>query len=370
MATKKRKTTKKKTAKKKAPKKKKSVAKKKAPAKKPKKAAKKKAAKKTTASAKKPTRRGRGPESVFIVNPKSSGGKTEKRWPAIEKMLLHRFDSFEVRQTDGPGHATVIAREAIAAGAKNVIAIGGDGTISEVSAGFFDTRGKLLKKPGNASPALGIISAGSGSDFIKSVDIPRDIENAIDVIAKGHTRVIDMGLVTFLNRQGQHETRPFINIADVGIGGEVVDIVQSSGKRSGGLAYQIASLKGLLRYKKPNLKVAIDQNVRREGNFSGVIVCNGRYFGGGMKVAPHAELNDGQFDVIIMGELGVFETAIKMNKVRKGTHIYEDKIEVARARRVTVEAEGKSLLDLDGENPGQCPVKFQIVPNAIKVLIP
>ena len=117
------------------------------------------------------------------------------------------------------------------------------------------------------------------------------------------------------------------------------------------------------------LKITIDDKIDKEGIFNGAIVANGKYFGSGMKIAPHAEPNDGLFDVVILGDMGKVEIIFKFGKIRSGTHIYEDKVEVTRAKKVTVETQGDAFLDVDGEVPGKCPAEFSMVAQAIEIII-
>jgi len=149
-----------------------------------------------------------------------------------------------------------------------------------------------------------------------------------------------------------------------------MEILNRRGKKGGAMMYQFAAIQGLFRFESQQLTITLDKNIRREGKFKGVIVANGRFFGGGMKIAPHAELNDGLFDVIILGDVGKLKLAIKMRKVRSGTHIYEDGIEIARAKTITIECHGEVLLELDGEGPGKCPARYDILPAAINVIVP
>ena len=310
-------------------------------------------------------------DTVFIVNPNAGAGKAQKRWPEIENLVLKNIDDYQVLFTESRGHATRLARKAIREGCRNIVAIGGDGTISEVAAGFFDEKSRLIQKVSEHSTRLGIIAAGRGSDLVRTLEIPRDVDKAIQVLKQGNERIIDMGLVTFQNRQGEKETRPFINISDVGIGGEVIEILEKQGKSKGGfLSYQLASLKGLMRYQNKKMYITIDDRIKREGIFNAVIVANGRYFGSGMMIAPHADPGDGFFDVVLMGEIKKLEMILKMPRLQKGTHIYEDGIEVVRAKKVHVETDARALLDLDGEGPGMTPVDFEMVSSAIKVIVP
>lgn len=312
------------------------------------------------------------PDYAVIVNPHSAAGRTRKNWQNTQNLFARQVESFEVYHTQYQRHATELSAQLVERNVPVIIAVGGDGTISETAAGFFNEKGRPRQaKTRKNRTALGIIAAGSGSDLIRTLNIPRDIEAALEVIKNDNRRDLDMGLVEYISHEGKKVKEPFINIADVGIGGEVIEILENQGKSAGGwLSYQLASLRGLIQYKHKKMVIHIDSEVTLKGEFFGVIVANGKYFGSGMKVAPGANPEDGLFDIIIMKGRDKFTIALQMAKVRNGSHINADGIEVFRGRKVIVETEDRALLDLDGEQPGLCPAEFSMVENAIPVIVP
>ncbi len=305
---------------------------------------------------------------ALIVNPISAAGKTKDRVATIEAEMQQANLSYKIFYTERPGHATEIARSQVNAGIPYIVAVGGDGTVSEVAAGFFDTKCQPLKNAPYC--ALGIITTGSGSDLARSLKIPYDFKDNVKILKTAFTRSIDMGMVKYSDAQGRMFARPFINIADVGIGGEVVEILEKQGKRGGWLAYQLATFKGLLRYKNKRMKITLDDSHVIEGITNGVIVANGKYFGSGMMIAPGADLSDGYFDVVIIGDISRLKTIMQARAIRKGTHVKLKEISVFHARKVTVESQERALLDVDGELPGQCPAEFYLLPDAIRVISP
>ena len=306
---------------------------------------------------------------LFIVNPFAGAGKSQKKWPEIENKILKMFDHIEVIITTKRGEATEISRNGILRGIKCIVAVGGDGTISEVASGFFNEKGKLLKKPGPNSPVLGIIATGSGSDLIKTLKIPRKIDEVLKLLAEQKTGIIDMGLVKFKNFQGKNQTRPFINVADIGIGGEVIEILEKQGKGIfPAVSYYLATLKGLIRYKNKHVQITIDKKRNLSGEYNAVIVANAKFFGGGMMIAPNADPHDGFFDVVMIHGMNKREMLTSFSKIRSGKHIFHDKVDVVRARHIRVDSKERALLDLDGELPGECPVEFLMVPKAISVI--
>lgn len=308
--------------------------------------------------------------AVFIVNPQAGGGKSERQLNDLLAEIKSIYGNAKILFTERKLHAVELSRAAVESGAELVVAVGGDGTISEVASGFFDEKGKPLKSLKQA-PALGILPAGSGSDYAKTLGIPRSSAIALQILQTQQTKPVDAGLIDFVGTDGRQTKRIFINIADVGIGGEVVDILDRQGKGLGAfLSYQLATLRGLIGYQNKHLRITLDKTQKFEGTYNGVIVANGQYFGSGMKIAPNAICDDGLFDVVMLGEMSKVEMVAKMPKLRTGTHIFEKNITVHRAKHVRIESDSKALLDLDGEMPGECPAEFTILPSALKVVVP
>jgi len=315
-------------------------------------------------------RKQRSESAVFIVNPQAGGGKSEKQLKELIAEIEAIYGNAKIAFTERKLHATELARDAVTSGAELIVAVGGDGTISEVAAGFFDEKGKALR-PLKQAPSLGILPAGSGSDYAKTLGIPRASAIALQILQTKKTKTVDAGLVEFVGLNGQQTKRVFVNIADVGIGGEVVDILERQGKKLGAfLSYQLATLRGLIGYKNKNLEITVDKKQKFDGTYNGIIVAIGKYFGSGMKIAPSAEVDDGYFDVVMLGNMSKLEMIAKMQKVRSGTHIFDKNITVHRAKQVSIKADSRALLDCDGEMPGECPAEFTILPSALKVVVP
>ncbi len=307
------------------------------------------------------------PRTVVVVNPKSQGGKLGKRWSEVSEIIGRAFP-FDEAITTGVGDATRIARAALKGGAERIIAIGGDGTVNEVVNGFFEDG-----KPIAPEATLALIPYGTGGDFRRSLKLPESTSDAVALIAAGHRRKIDVGKLTFVATDGSPGTRMFANIASFGVSGVVDRLVNESGKKLGGkLSFMFASVRATWSYKNQRVQLVFDGTDRAEISINTVAVANGRYFGGGMKVAPAAELDDGSFDVVSIGDLGMGEVLSMSRKIYKGDHLAMDKVSVRRAK--VVEAEGIEPgavieLDVDGENPGRLPARFEIVPASLWVAV-
>jgi diacylglycerol kinase (ATP) len=308
------------------------------------------------------------PRTTVIVNPKSQGGKLGKRWAEIGETLRRAFP-FDEAVTQSQGDATGLAREALRNGAERIVAIGGDGTINEVVNGFFDERGA----PINPDASFALIPFGTGGDFRRTFDLPKEVDAAAAVIAANRRRRIDVGKLTFTATNGERTLRMFANIASFGVSGVVDRLVNESGKKFGRMSFMFASMRATWSYKNQRVQLTFDGKDRVEATINTVAVANGKYFGGGMRVAPDAEPDDGQFDVTAIGDLSFGATLKLSRKIYKGTHIDNDKITARRARVVEAEAldpDSVVELDVDGESPGRLPAKFEIVPNAIWFVVP
>jgi YegS/Rv2252/BmrU family lipid kinase len=308
------------------------------------------------------------PRTVVIVNPKSQGGRLGRVWRDLADTLGRAFPFDEV-MTTAPGDATRLAREALRGGAERVVAIGGDGTVSEVVNGFFDDAGAPIAP--EASFAL--IPFGTGGDFRRTLEIPIETRDACAVIAANHRRKIDVGRLELTARGGARRTVMFANIASFGVSGVVDRLVNESGKRLGRLSFAVATARATWAYKNQRVQLRFDGGAPLEATINTVAVANGRYFGGAMKIAPEAELDDGQFDVICLGDFTFRDVLASGRRLYQGTHLGMDKVTARRARVVEAEAiEPGAIveLDVDGEALGILPARFSVVPGALWVVAP
>jgi diacylglycerol kinase (ATP) len=308
------------------------------------------------------------PRTVVIVNPKSQGGRLGKRWTEVAETIGRAFP-FDELMTQGPGDATRLTREALRSGAERVVAIGGDGTVNEVVNGFFDEAGVAIAP--DASFAL--LPFGTGGDFRRTLRLPTDIADAAAVVAANHRRRIDVGRLSFTASSGERAHRMFANIASFGVSGVVDRLVNESGKRFGRLSFLMATARATWSYKNQRVQLVLDGGERIEATINTVAIANGRYFGGAMMVAPDAEVDDGVFDVVALGDFGFGDLLTSGRRIYKGTHLSMDKVTTRRARVVEAEGIDPSAvieLDVDGESPGRLPAKFEMVPGALWMIVP
>ncbi len=306
--------------------------------------------------------------AFVIVNPNSSNGGTRRLWPTLALQIRESLGSFEHAFTTGPRHATALARKALEAGFEMVAGVGGDGTHNEVANGFFEKDGRPLR----AAAVLGVVPCGTGSDLARTLGIPRSPEGGAKSLAGRGTLAIDVGRVEFMSNEGESVSRFFINIADFGMGGVVVDKVNHASKALGGrLSFLIGTMRGLAAYKNQEMRVELDGGSKvLEGKFQAVVVANGKYFGGGMKIAPEADPSDGLFDVVTLGDLSALESLGLTRSIYSGKAGRHPKVGHARATRVRVTAPGEVLLDVDGEQPGRLPAAIELLPGALQVKVP
>ena len=239
--------------------------------------------------------------------------------------------------------------------------------MNEVVNGFFRNGAPLP-----TTSKLAMVPLGTGGDFRRTLRIPVDPKQAVEVLRNGMVRRLDAGCITYSTSDGATAVRHFINIADAGFGGEVVNRVGNGTKRFGSMAYTIGGLGALLRYSNKPMTVDID-GVRHElPKAQQVVVANCQFFGGGMKMAPSASPTDGVFDVILIKDAGKIETMRGMNDIRSGRHLdgANPKMELMYGKRIAVSSSEKVRIDVDGEAVGFLPALFEIQPGAIEFVTP
>lgn len=304
-----------------------------------------------------------GHKIAVVVNPFSGNGRTARRWPRISGMLKDLVGDFTVLHTKHRGHATELVRNALRDGYDRIVSAGGDGTHHEVINGFFDG---LL--PVNPRAALAILPMGTGSDLARTLRIPKGL-NALPCVAGDHIVSADLGRVSYMLPDGRQQFSYFITICHIGMGGKVVERVNRHTKRYGGfLTYLWAVFKTIATYQNPLVELEIDgeavDQVCRD-----IIIAKGQYDGGGMHVAPNAELNNGLFDVYVIGNTTRLFCLTHVGVLYKGRLLeFPEKVRFFRAARVTARSRDPVLISLDGEQPGQLPAAIEVIPRAINLV--
>jgi YegS/Rv2252/BmrU family lipid kinase len=305
-------------------------------------------------------------ETFLVVNPKSANGATGRNWEKLAAEARAALGDFDTGMTTRPMEAAELARKALREGARRIVAVGGDGTINEVVNGFFD--GDAQVSPG---AGLGVLPQGTGGDFRKTILVPPKMADAAKKLAAAQPRPADVGRIEFTDHAGQRAVRYFLNVASFGISGMVDREVNRSSKMLGGaLSFQLASLRALLKYEDAKVKLSLDGGPAEELAVTCVAAANGRFFGGGMMVAPEAKIDDGIFHVTIWQGFGLWDFITKKGQIYNGTHVKLPGTRIATCKRMDAEASSSGaevLIDVDGEQPGRLPASFTLLPGAIQV---
>jgi len=303
---------------------------------------------------------------LFIVNPASGAGRAAREWSAIEGWLPSTGIPYEAALTTRPLEATEMAERAVRESRPVIVAVGGDGTLNEVVNGFFHNGAPIP-----TTSRLAMLPLGTGGDFRRTLKIPLDPKAAVQILRTGIPRRLDAGCVSYKANDGNTGVRHFINIADAGLGGDVVHRVNNGSKRLGSATFTLASLMSLLAWKNKPMNVVVD-GVAYDLKAQQVVIANCQYFGGGMRMAPTASPTDGVFDVILVGNAGKLETIRGIGTVRTGAHMDEHnpKVQFMYGKRISVTSPQEVRIDLDGEDPGFLPALFEIQPGAIEFITP
>jgi YegS/Rv2252/BmrU family lipid kinase len=215
-----------------------------------------------------------------------------------------------------------------------------------------------------------VIPRGTGWDFVRTYGIPRRFDDAVAVARDGYARAIDLGRAHYRSWDGSEADSYFANIASAGMSGAIAKRANEASKALGGKAsYLWATLTVFARWRNDEVRVAVDGETRT-GRMHDVVVANGRFFGGGMMICPEAEPDDGLLDVLLIGDLTKRDLLLTLPKTYRGGHLPHPKAELLRGATVQVNAREPLPVELDGEQPGTTPARFDIVPQALRLRVP
>lgn len=307
---------------------------------------------------------------LVIVNPHSGGGKTGRTFSSTQRTFEASLGTIDVAFTERTGHAIDLAY----AGAKEkrelVIAVGGDGTLNEVVNGVM-----RAAEDGIQAPEVAIVGQGTGGDFRKTLGVEHRLDKYLEAIASGRVRAVDVGRIIYRDHEKTEKTRYFVNILSAGMGGLVDQYVASASRALGGkVAYFGASFRALVASRRGRLKC----DVTSEGKESKkriqtymIAICNGRYFGSGMHVAPMAKFDDGKFEVVSIDAASKIAFSVNSQRIYDGAHIGKEGIEHFSCEKISMDLDNEEardvfLLDCDGEPIGGLPISVECVPGAIR----
>ena len=301
-----------------------------------------------------------------IVNAAAAKGRAGECWPELGGRLRRAGLDLTPCVTCGPGDGRRCARMAVAHGADLLIVVGGDGTLNEVVNGALDA----TPGPGRPPPQLALWPVGTGTDFARGLGIGGD-EEALAALLRGVSRPVDVGRATFRDEAGNPTERAFVNVADLGLGPETSRRIARGPRWFGPGAYFAGALASIAACRPARVRLTVDGEVAYHGDAGLVAVANGRYFGGGMRVAPHARLDDGQFDIFLLEHTSRRVLAIELLPlVYRGAHPRHRAVHFYRGGAVAIEADTPFPLELDGEVVGATPATMAVAPRALQVLVP
>jgi YegS/Rv2252/BmrU family lipid kinase len=289
-----------------------------------------------------------GTPLTLLVNPSSAGGKSLKLLPRVEAALDARRAVFRVERTRSLEHGAELAQRAVELGELPVV-VSGDGLLGAVGGAM----------AGSDSP-LGLIPAGRGNDLARALGIPDEPEAAVDVLLAGESRRIDVG---------EANGKRFLGIASVGFDSECNRLANETHWLRGNSVYAYSMVRTLVGWRSARFTLAIGEERKRISGYF-VAVANNSVYGGGMYIAPDAELDDGEFDVVSIGEGGKLQFLWGLKDVLKGTHLGKDSVDVFRTPRLELDASRPFPVYADGDHLTDLPVSLRVLPRSLSILVP
>jgi diacylglycerol kinase (ATP) len=302
--------------------------------------------------------------AFVVVNPGADNGRTGRDWPKLRHALENVFPLMTVAVSHARGEIAGLVRQALRDGHLNIVAVGGDGTINEAVNGFFE-RGV----PVSPDAVFGFVACGAACDFARSFDIPPGAEAGIARLRDAHVRRIDVGRLSCLSLTGAPLIRHFVNVASFGFSARVAARVNCArlspllGRR---LAARLQTLLALVGWRSPRLRLIAHGGYDEIAGIAAVAIANGRWFGGGVKVAPGADPADGLFDIVVV-------SGMPRRDLLSGYRVFgaDSRRRVIRAQRLTaaptVDTDKAVAIETDGESAGLLPATFEILPNALNL---
>jgi diacylglycerol kinase (ATP) len=283
-----------------------------------------------------------------ILNPVAGSAENTSELQA----KFERLAPSEIHVTAKAGDAERFAREAAACGCALIVSAGGDGTLNEVINGIADRRSEIR---------LGLVALGTGNDFARSIGLPGKVDECIDVIEAGRVKPVD------LVRVSSDQVRYFVNVSAGGFSGIVDEKLTPEMKKTWGpLAYLRSAAAALPELRAYQTSIVFDDAEPISMSLYNVIIGNGRYVAGGIPVAPEAEIDDGQVDVILIPEKPAAELTVLVAQILLGKHLSSDSIVHRRAGRVSVCSRPGMWFNVDGELVGNEPAVFEVLPRAVQ----
>ncbi|MBQ1964655.1 MAG: diacylglycerol kinase family lipid kinase [Tidjanibacter sp.] len=305
---------------------------------------------------------------LAIVNLLSGSGKCGRDWEHIARILYSKGIDFDTVFTGRRQHAIELAQRGIIEdGYRNIIAIGGDGTIHEVANGIL-----TQTEVNPAEVRMGVIAVGTGNDWIRTYGIPRSYEGAAEVIAAGKEFLQDVGKATYINRKGVEESRYCVNVSGAGMDAAVnLKVCQMKDKgKNGKSSYTMQLARSVFGYRSCPMTVKVDGKQVASGMIMSVSVGIGQYNGSGMLQLPLSKADDGLLDCTIIDTMSALKIATVVGKLYDGKIYSVGKVHHHTGKCIEITAEDVREVEVDGEALGTTPVRFDISSKRLKVLVP
>jgi YegS/Rv2252/BmrU family lipid kinase len=289
-----------------------------------------------------------GTPLTLLVNPSSAGGRSLKLLPRVEAALDARRVVFRVEKTRSLDHGAELALRAVELGEVPVV-ISGDGLLGVVGGAM-----------AGAEAPLGLIPAGRGNDLARALGIPTEPEAAVEVLLSGHSRLIDVG---------EANGKRFLGIASIGFDSECNRLANETHWLRGNLVYAYSMPRTLIGWRTARFTIAVGEERKRLSGYF-VAVANNSVYGGGMWIAPEAKIDDGEFDVVVIGEAGKLRFLRGLRDVLKGTHLDKPEVSVFRTPRLELDASRPFPVYADGDHLTDLPVSLRVLPRCLSILVP
>jgi YegS/Rv2252/BmrU family lipid kinase len=300
-----------------------------------------------------------------VVNPRAALGKARRVWPALHRELTRTLGVFPWDWTERPLHASALVRDALREGCDFIISVGGDGTLNEVVNGFFGEQGNL-----NPQATLAVVPCGSGGDFRRSLGLDGSVRSTLAAMLSGEILEVDVGRLSYRSFSNEPADRFFINIASFGLSAQVSHLVRRHPSCLGGSGrFFVATLQALLSHKNREVRLEVDGEPLPPLILNTAAVANGRFFGGGMQIAPHAVIDDGLLDLVMLGAVGLRDFLLWGPRLYRGRHLSHPCIHDRRVSTVSATGAASVMVEVDGEPIGTLPTTFSLLPRALRVRV-
>ena len=304
-------------------------------------------------------------KSTVIVNPNSAHGATARNWEFIKHHFHDALEPVQIKITTHAGHATKLASQALHSGSTQIISVGGDGTHFEILNGFFENK-RLI----NPDAVLGIYPCGTGNDLARSLGIPLIQGLKPDYLRDSPLIKADVGYLQYIKPDNSTGYCYFINSCHIGIGGLICHRVNQRGKAWGGfLSYLVSTLLALGSWRDVTMRLNID-NTLIEEEIKDIIIANGNYDGGGMRISPMAQMDNGLFEVYLVKAMPLIKSLRNVPVLYQGNIDHHP--ELARhfqAASIDIESDSEVMIGIDGETPGVLPASIRLLPQVLPLII-